>query len=100
MGHARDIEVRAALWRAAAELTRGRAARVQAIATVRWDAPAAGAFRSRVGDRAAALRRVAELEDDVGVALDTLARAVGHLQRVLDTAQAAAPERQPDGSGP
>ncbi len=98
MADASDIRARAVLWREAAELTRGRAARVLATGSLRWDAPAAGAFRSRVGDRAAALRRLADLEDEVGTALDAVAQAVARGQGVLDSARASPPGWPPGAS--
>ena len=87
MGDTSDIQARAALWRDAAEQTRRRARRVLTTGSLRWDAPAAGLFRARVRERAAALRRLADLEDDVGAALDAVARAVAHAHRALETAR-------------
>ncbi len=73
MGETAQIRARAGAWRLAATETRERARRVLALGSLRWDAPAAGLFRSRLRDRAAALHRLADLEDEVAGALDWLA---------------------------
>jgi hypothetical protein len=103
MGDTSDIQARAALWREAAEQTRRRARRVLTTGALRWDAPAAGLFRARVRERAAALRRLADLEDDVGAALDGVARSLAHPHRSLETAfgqPAGRPETPPTGTRP
>jgi len=83
MGASEDIRAQAATWRAAARLSRERARRVASLGGLRWEAPAAEEFRVRLGERAAGLRRLAELEDSVGEALDGVAGVLDDAERVL-----------------
>ena len=71
-----DLRAHAATWRAAASLTRGRAERVLALAGLRWESSAAEVFRDRIGQGAAGLRRLGDLQDEVAAELVRLADVV------------------------
>lgn len=99
MGESDEIRARAAIWRLAARESRGRARRVSGLSALRWDAPAADAFRARLGERAAGLLRLADLEEAVGSALDELAAALEAVRG--DAGGAGGPaEQRPGRRGP
>lgn len=78
-----EIRARARAWRDAADASRDRARRVLALGDLRWDAPAADAFRAGLRERASGLHRLADAEDDVAAALDEAAVVLAAADAVL-----------------